>query len=221
MKDVVGYIDSLCENCSGDHLELSDKTCHWACFKQWNFLTATNVHRNGTQRLILNILAGGAEMSFLTIDDADNEDGDTDLVETVAVTMAVNPLSTSVLGVVGTRVELNSGCSSYRNCWSHSGSQPMSASVSRAAGTRVQLSYSCSTCRNCWGHNGSQPNGSFSVKSCKNPSTTQLQLQYLWLTIVCFSSWQKYFKTEVKYFPFIYHGTKLQLYVALVIAFQP
>jgi len=49
---------------------------------------------------------------------------------------------------------------------------PLSALVSRAAGTRAQLSYSYSICRNCWGHNGSQPIVSFSVKSCRNKSTT-------------------------------------------------
>ena len=141
------------------------------------------------------------------------------LVEIDGVSMAVKPLSALVSRAAGTRAQLSYSCSTCRNCWGHNGGQPMSASVSRAAGTQAQLSSSYSTCRNCWGHNGSQTNGSFGVKSCRNPSTTQMQ--YLWLTIVCFSSRQKYLKTKAKYFPFIYHGTKLQLYVALVIVFQP
>jgi hypothetical protein len=56
---------------------------------------------------------------------------------------------------------------------------------------------------NCCGYNGSQPFVSFSVKSCRNKSTTQLQLQYPWLTFVWFSR-QKYLKTKVQYFLSIY-----------------
>ena len=38
MKDVVGYIDSPCENCSGDHLELSDKNMPLSLFQAVEFL---------------------------------------------------------------------------------------------------------------------------------------------------------------------------------------